>query len=786
MSTTAEGHIPSRPPIAAGAPSAGARSGLYVGLALAVGLAAGVVALVVVLSRPPLNVVAGTDGVAANMLVGYTSGGEVTICQSAGTVPAGTEAVRVSLSANVGPRVSLKIFRGASVVATGVHAPGWGVGETVTVPVARVAKTIASANACTTVGESVEPVQLNGTRVTTPAGIHAVWLRMEYLRPGPRSWLSLASSIAARMGFARAPSGAWVAWLVAALMLAAALLAARLVLREGVDGARAPRTTFRPLADFPAGSQDAPSAGGEAVAASRRVRRAALTCALVAFLSAVSWSLVTPPFQFPDEPSHFAYAQLLAETGRLPHSPRDLFSGEETIILRDLRQRAVEWHPEVGTISSPAARRQLGEDLALPFNRSDTRGAGVASSQPPLYYALETIPYRLAYSGNLLDRLEAMRLLSALFAGLSALFVFLFVREALPRAPWAWTVAGLSAAFLPLLGVTSGAVTPDALLCAVCAALFFALARAFRRGLSRGNAAAIGVLIALGFLSKLNFVGLAPGAFLGLFVLALRGRPRAGAPSDSAADPDPADPADSHPGADPDPADPSAPDADPATGRPARAFGPLALGLALALSPGCLYVLDNLLFHHHALGLVTVALQGLRRQSIVEEVAYTWQLYLPRLPGMSAWFPGLSTLRDVWFNRTVGLYGWLDTTFPVWVYNLALIPATLLALLCLRSLLARHRALRARLSEILVYLSMALGLLLLIGLDSHLNRFIQGAGYAEPRYLLPLLPLAAALLALATRGAGRRLGPAAGALTVVLFLFHDIFSQLLVISRFYG
>ncbi len=404
----------------------------------------------------------------------------------------------------------------------------------------------------------------------------------------------------------------------------------------------------------------------------------------------------------------------MAETGRLPHSPRDLFSGEETVILRDLRQRAVEWHSEVGTISSPAARRRLGEDLALPFNRSDTRGAGVAASQPPLYYALETVPYRLAYSGNLLDRLEAMRLLSALFAGLSALFVFLFVREALPRAPWAWTVAGLSAAFLPLLGATSGAVTPDALLCAVSAALFFALARAFRRGLSWGNAAAIGVLIALGFLSKLNFVGLAPGAFLGLFVLALRGRPRAGAP----ADPDP--------GADPDPADPSAPDADPASGRPARAFGPLALGLALALSPGCLYVLDNLLFHHHALGLVTVALQGLRRQSIVEELAYTWQLYLPRLPGMSAWFPGLSTLRDVWFNRTVGLYGWLDTTFPVWVYNLALIPATLLALLCLRSLLARHRALRARLSEILVYLSMTIGLLLLIGLDSHLNRFIQG------------------------------------------------------------
>jgi hypothetical protein len=29
-------------------------------------------------------------------------------------------------------------------------------------------------------------------------------------------------------------------------------------------------------------------------------------------------------------------------------------------------------------------------------------------------------------------------------------------------------------------------------------------------------------------------------------------------------------------------------------------------------------------------------------------------------------------------------------------------------------------------------------------------------------------------------------GPAAGALIVVLFLAHDIFSQLLVVARFYG
>jgi hypothetical protein len=58
--------------------------------------------------------------------------------------------------------------------------------------------------------------------------------------------------------------------------------------------------------------------------------------------------------------------------------------------------------------------------------------------------------------------------------------------------------------------------------------------------------------------------------------------------------------------------------------------------------------------------------------------------------------------------------------------------------------------------------------------------------YSEPRYLLPLASLLGAGLALSARGPGRRWGPAVGALIVVLFLAHDIFSQLQVIARFYG
>ena len=207
--------------------------------------------------------------------------------------------------------------------------------------------------------------------------------------------------------------------------------------------------------------------------------RAAWVCALVACLNAICWSIVTPPFQVPDEPSHFAYVKQLAETGHLPSSNSEELSHEEATVLAGLHNPQVVLRPQNHTIASQAEENELQRDLA-PSNASHgSPAAGVAAAQPPLYYALEAIPYNLARGGNLLDRLQLMRLMSALFAGLTALFVFLFVREALSRPRWICTVAGLAIAFSPLLGFMSGSVNPDSMLFAVSAATFFLLARAF-------------------------------------------------------------------------------------------------------------------------------------------------------------------------------------------------------------------------------------------------------------------------------------------------------------------
>ncbi len=479
----------------------------------------------------------------------------------------------------------------------------------------------------------------------------------------------------------------------------------------------------------------------------RALPRTAWLCALVACLNAVCWSFISPPFQVVDEPSHFAYVQNLAETGSLPAGEAGPFSEQEELALRDLHQSEVQFDPTAHTISTLAEQRQLQTDLAAKSSRQGSGYAGVASTEPPLYYAIEAVPYAFAAGGSILDQLQLMRLLSALLASFTALFVFLFIRETLPAEPWAWTVGGLATALLPLLAYISGAVNPDALLFPVSAAVFYLLARGFRRGITPGLAAALGLALGLGFLTKLNFLGIAPGAGLGVLLLCIRA-------------------------------------ARLSRGLALRCF---ALVTGIGLAPVLAYGVINLISSRPVFGLVSsaVTVNG-SHGTFTGRLSYIWQLFLPRLPGMTVDFPSVRTTQQYWFNGLVGLYGWLDTQFPSWFYSLALVPAGMALAFSARAIVLARAALAKRVTELAVYVVMLIGMLALIGADGYFTFPRETATYSETRYLLPTLALYGALLALAARGAGRRWGPVLGTLIVVVALTHDILSQLLVISRFYG
>ena len=76
--------------------------------------------------------------------------------------------------------------------------------------------------------------------------------------------------------------------------------------------------------------------------------------------------------------------------------------------------------------------------------------------------------------------------------------------------------------------------------------------------------------------------------------------------------------------------------------------------------------------------------------------------------------------------------------------------------------------------------------MILVGANDYFEFPGAVGSYAQPRYLLPLIAFYGAALALAARGAGRRWGPVVGVSIVGLLIAHDVFSQLLEISRYYG
>jgi 4-amino-4-deoxy-L-arabinose transferase-like glycosyltransferase len=485
---------------------------------------------------------------------------------------------------------------------------------------------------------------------------------------------------------------------------------------------------------------------------SRAVPRAAWACALVALANGLAWSLITPPFEVPDENAHYAYVQQVAERGTVPRTvlPEGMLSPAEDATLG-----TVLFYQIVGERYNPAPMSQLQQQAVEQVEHAPlhTRGDGdalSATNNPPLYYALEAIPYRLAVGGSVLDRLAAMRVLSALMGAVTVLLIYLFLSELLPARRWAWSAGALVAAFQPLFGFMSGGVNNDNLLYLTAAGVLWALARTFRRGLTPANGAWIGGLLGAGIVTKLTLLGFVPAAVLGVLLALWRAWP---------------------------------------THR-ARALRGAAWAVGLAAAPVLAYVaLNHLLWKRGVipggLGSVPAAKGSEIRFNFREELSHIWQLFLPPI-GMRHQFAYLP-LWKTWFKGFFGRLGWLDYEFSYHFYLGALVVSIGVVALAVGELIRCRRALARRVAELAVYALAVAGVCVAIGVESY-REMIQTGGvgvFEQPRYLLPLLALYAAVATLAVRVGGRRWGPALGVGLVLLAIGHDLYAQALTITRYY-
>ncbi len=471
---------------------------------------------------------------------------------------------------------------------------------------------------------------------------------------------------------------------------------------------------------------------------------------IVAATNGAAWSLLTPPFQVPDETAHFAYAQSIAENGSGPGIPgRPEFSSEQmqamtamgtfTIIGRPLV------HPPIDDVAADAALREAAEMA----RRGDGGGPSSASTQPPLYYVLAALPYKAFSWATVPTRLHAMRALSVLMFALAAALSALIAAEFVPRHSWAPLVGGMAVALSPYTAFIASGVTPDALLLALSAATVLVVARTFRQGLTVRRALVLGLILGAGTLTKLTFLAFLPPALAVVAFLVFRDRRNL------------------------------------AEGRES-AFGALCIAIAAAITlPVVAFVVTELVFQSGQPGTLEVVAGPDGTTNLRESMVYGWQLFLPRLPFMSpqfAYFPPTST----WIDGFAGRYGWLDYAAPSWVASWFQFFIATAGLLTVATVIRAREAVASRGAEALAYIGFSIALAAAIAKTGYDYRRATGFVFEQPRYLFALVGLYSGFITVACLGLGRRFAPKLAILAIGLFCLHDMTGLTQTMLRYYG
>ena len=213
-------------------------------------------------------------------------------------------------------------------------------------------------------------------------------------------------------------------------------------------------------------------------------------------LAGVCYACFTPAWQAPDEPAHYNYVRYLVEKGCLP-----------VLQMGDYPYDYLE------AIKAKRFPAEMSIDpLRYEFH------------QPPLYYLLASLVYRLT-SGSLL----ALRLLSLLLGGGLLLVAWALVRAAFPQQPV--LAAGTTAfiAFLPMHLAMTSAVNNDALAELLLASSLLGLVRYVRASVEVGpvgaglrpaptGPAGLGLLIGLALVTKITAFIALPLALVAILI----------------------------------------------------------------------------------------------------------------------------------------------------------------------------------------------------------------------------------------------------------------------------
>jgi 4-amino-4-deoxy-L-arabinose transferase-like glycosyltransferase len=477
----------------------------------------------------------------------------------------------------------------------------------------------------------------------------------------------------------------------------------------------------------------------------RRIPRPLALVLAVAALLVLAWTFTTTPFQGPDEPEHFEYAQQLAETGHRPTVVEGT-RPDSTQVLNSLSLLNLDQLAGVETARpawSPLEEQWFEEvitELGEPAEEDGT-GPNPLAKNPPLYYAYQAVPYHLGSAGSFWDRLIVMRLASGLLFLLTVLFAWLAAAEVF-AAMWPRTIAAGVVALLPGLTAMGGLINADNMLIAVWAAFTFAALRTVRRGPTAWRVLGLCALAAASLLAHGRGIAIVPALVAVLLVSVVRARL--------------------------------------SLGRIVRVLAPGVALVLLAFSAYQLLLTPGTGAYGGEVNIPTGAftLGGLLNT--------TWHFYLPHLPFMSPRLGPDYGYRQVFIDSFFGRFASQEVAYPTVVYRLIQTACAIGIAGLAVAVSGRWAAVRRRWREIAALVAIAVSMLGLL----HTASYRALLGGADPlitgRYLLPLVVVFGLTVAFVITSLRPRASAALGALVLSALLALNITGLILTLARFYG
>ena len=484
---------------------------------------------------------------------------------------------------------------------------------------------------------------------------------------------------------------------------------------------------------------------------SRAIPRPLAVLLVLATIQVVAWMLVLPPFQGPDEDAHFAYVQHLAETGQRPDGPDGsgrIFSTEQgeamkwadLFVLRGVSAARPGW-------TDAQEKRWQALERELPGEASSDSGQNAAGQNPPLYYALESIPYRLAPGGSFFNRFYMARLGSAAFYLAAVVFMWLIASE-LFRPLWARTLATAIFALHPKLAMLGALVNPDTLLVLIWTAFIYVGLRIVRHGLTLKRLIGAGAAVAASVLTHGRGLAILPALLVLLGIAYIRWRPPL---------------------------------------RQTLVF--VALGVAVAVAGLAVAgVFTSGVSGGTAAYGGTIGWVGDTSFNVRQFLSYLWQFYLPKLEFMQ---PAVGVpsygFREVYIQSFYSDFAWLEFGYPRFALDL-LQTATILLLLGLYTVgVTRVAAVRRNWPTLTFLVLTGLSMVALLHVTSYsalLNN--PGDPVLTGRYLFPLLSLLAVGVTVVVAALPRRIAAFTSGAVVAAGIVLQLSGLGIALVRFYA